>query len=85
MGTAKRSGRDIPVHSALAALHAAYLIPFCSEETQFQTAGRIKHFGDHIKSEPMDIQPFRMREIDLPFGTGLSRLEDHSGTGDCYA
>jgi len=75
MGTAKRTGRDIPVHSALSALHASFLANLCDPEAKNRTIERVKHFSEHIKSEPMDIQPFRMRDIDIPFGTGLSPLE----------
>jgi hypothetical protein len=75
MGTVKRTGRDIPVHSALSALHALFLVTFCSEEVRPHIIEQVKRFGNHIKSEPMDIQPFRMRQIDVPFGTGLSPLE----------
>lgn len=75
MGTAKRTERDIPVHSALSALHAASLAAHCDEEMQQRVGKRIQHFSDHLKNEPLDIQPFWMREIAIPFGTGLSPLE----------
>jgi hypothetical protein len=81
MGTAKRTERDIPVHSALAALHALFLANFCDLDAKNRANARVKHFGNHIKSEPMDIQPFRMREIDVPFGTGLSPLEVMAASG----
>ncbi|HXF93550.1 MAG TPA: hypothetical protein VNK46_12390 [Nitrospiraceae bacterium] len=81
MGVAKRTARDIPVHSALSALHAASLASSGNEDVQARVAGRVRHFSDHIKSEPMDIQPFRMREIDVPFGTGLSPLEVIAASG----
>lgn len=75
MGTAKRIGRDIPVHSALSTLHAAELAAFCEDEIKVSVARRVVTFGIHIKNKPLDIQAFRMREIDAPFGTGLSPLE----------
>ncbi len=81
MGTAKRTERDVPVHSALAALHASSLADLCNPEVKNRAIERVKHFGEHIKSEPMDIQPFRMREIDIPFGTGLSPLEVMAASG----
>jgi hypothetical protein len=81
MGTAKRTERDIPVHSALAALHASFLANLCDPVAKNRTIERMRHFSQHIKSEPMDIQPFRMREIDIPFGTGLSPLEVIAASG----
>lgn len=81
MGTVKRTGRDIPVHSALSALHALSLAPSCSQEVQQRVGARMQQFSDHLKSEPLDIQPFRMREIDIPFGTGLSPLEIIAASG----
>jgi hypothetical protein len=81
MGTAKRTGRDIPVHSALSTLHALALSSACNGDIQAHVKKRVQDFGRHINSEPMDIQPFRMREIDISFGTGLSPLEIISGSG----
>jgi hypothetical protein len=81
MGTAKRTGRDIPVHSALSTLHACSLMPLCSNDVRTRVSNRVKNFGAHLKSEPMDIPPFRMREIDVPFGTSLSPLEVIAASG----
>jgi hypothetical protein len=81
MGVAKRVGRDIPVHSALSALQALFLASSCEKDVYTQVLKRIQSFGNHIKSEPMDIQAFRMRDIDIPFGTGLSPLEIVAASG----
>lgn len=75
MGTAKRAGRDIAVHSALSSLHALSISHACSDKVQEHVSERISHFGEHLRNNPMDIQPFKMRELDIPFGPGLSPLE----------
>jgi hypothetical protein len=75
MGTAKRVGRDIPVHSAISSLHALSLSSLCDADEQKRVSDRLNSFGKHLRANPMDIQPFKMRDIDTPFGTGLSPLE----------
>lgn len=81
MGTAKRVGRDIPVHSAISSLHALSLSSLCDDNEQERVSARLNRFGKHLAANPMDIQPFRMREIDIPFGTGLSPLEAIAASG----
>jgi hypothetical protein len=81
MGTAKRTVRDIPVHSALSSLHALSLAAACGDDVKQRVAERVEHFATHLQSEPLDIQPFQMREIDIPFGTGLSPLEVIAASG----
>lgn len=75
MGTAKRVAKDIPVHSALSGLHALSVSLACSDVVKNHVKARMQSFGAHLKAHPLDIQPFRMRDIDIPFGTGLSPLE----------
>lgn len=75
MGTAKRVGRDIPVHSGLSSLHALTLASVCDKEVAQHVHERVRNFGEHLKKNPLDIQPFKMRDLDVPFGTGLSPLE----------
>ncbi len=75
MGTAKRIGRDIPVHSGMSTLHAISIASVCNDEMKNLVSERVNNFGNHIKNNPFDIQSFRMREIDIPFGTGLSPFE----------
>lgn len=81
MGTAKRVGRDIPVHSALSSLHALSLSSLCDEATQERVRARLGSFAEHLRANPLDIQPFKMRDIDIPFGTGLSPLEIVAASG----
>jgi hypothetical protein len=81
MGTRKRTERDIPVHSALSTLHALSLAHLCSTEVKQHVFERVQNFGSYIQHQPLDIQPFRMRDIDIPFGTGLSPLEVVAASG----
>jgi len=81
MGTAKRVGRDIPIHSAISSLHVLSLSSLCNAAEQARVNAQIANFGKHLAASPMDIQPFRMREIDIPFGTGLSPLEIIAASG----
>jgi hypothetical protein len=81
MGTAKRVSRDIPVHSAISGLYALSLSSLCDEAEQERVSARLDSFGRHLIADPMDIQPFKMREIDIPFGTGLSPLETVAASG----
>lgn len=75
MGTQKRSARDKAIHSALSSLHAAHIAQHCHEEIKEIVSARLRVFGDHLRAEPLDIPAFRMRDIDVPFGTDLSPLE----------
>jgi hypothetical protein len=81
MGTAKRVGRDIPVHSALSSLHALSLSSLCDDAVQERVRERLRNFSEHLRANPLDIQPFKMRDIDIPFGTGLSPLEVIAASG----
>jgi hypothetical protein len=81
MGTAKRVSRDIPVHSALSSLHALSLASVCADAVKGHVGERVHNFGEHLKANPLDIQPFKMRDIDIPFGTGLSPLEIVAASG----
>jgi hypothetical protein len=81
MGTAKRISRDIPVHSAISSLHALSLSELCDETEQERVRARVVNFGTHLTAHPLDIQPFKMRDIEAPFGTGLSPLEIVAASG----
>ena len=67
--------RDKAVHSSLAAVHASYLARFCDKETQKMVEKRTKDFGLHLRSNPLDIPAFTMRDLDVPFGTDVTPLE----------
>jgi len=75
MGTKKRVSRDKPVHSAISSLQVLYLSNLCDLKNK-QTIGiRLQEFGRYLKSKPFDLPAFRMRDIEIPFGTDLTPLE----------
>lgn len=80
MGTAKRTSRDDVVHSAISSIHALYLSAFVDKQKQNEVLSRVRGFNAHIGKEPHDIPAFRMRDIDIPFGPGLTALEIVSAT-----
>jgi hypothetical protein len=76
MGTAKRTGRDKPVHSPLAASHAAALLKLVPEsEVRSLLVARLQDYATHLKSNPMDIPPFQMRDVPIPFGADGTPIE----------
>jgi len=75
MGTAKRVSRDKPLHSAISSLHANYIATRCSSNVADVVNSRLRAFGRHLSSQPFDIPAFRMRDVDVPFGTDLSPFE----------
>jgi len=75
MGTAKRTGRDIGVHSPLSSLQARYLARYSSVEVQSQIAGRLEGFIKHLAEHPLDIPSFQIRDLSIPFGKDISPLE----------
>lgn len=75
MGTAKRTSRDVAVHSPLSGLHAKYISQYCDKETQNTVTKRLEHFRLHLLKQPFDIEPFQIRDVQIPFGTALSPLE----------
>lgn len=75
MGTAKRVSRDKALHSAISSLQALYTASLCEDDVKYFVQSRIRNFGKHLLLEPFDIPAFRMRDIDVPFGTDLSPLE----------
>lgn len=75
MGTAKRTLRDKPIHSAISALHARQIAQYCDLETQQTVQSRLSNFAGYLSAYPLDIPAFRMRDIDVPFGTDRSPFE----------
>ena len=75
MGTAKRTSRDKPIHSAISALHARQIAQYCDPETQQAVQSRLSNFAGYLSAYPLDIPAFRMRDIEVPFGTDLSPFE----------
>lgn len=76
MGTAKRTGRDKPIHSPLTARHVAALT---SKVESVELAGRIRDryrdYANHLASNPMDVPAFQMRDVPIPFGADRTPIE----------
>ena len=75
MGTAKRISRDKPMPSPLAGLYANTIAIFCSNDVKTDVRNWLKTYGEHLQKKPFDIQAFRIRDVDISFGTDLSPLE----------
>ena len=75
MGTAKRTSRDITVHSAIASIQAGYIGNFLGGEVMKTVNDKLQDFGKYLVLHPLDIQAFRMRDIDVPFGVDITPLE----------
>ena len=50
MGTAKRTSRDVALHSPLAGLHAHHLATYCDEGTQQAVLNNLRAFYQHLET-----------------------------------
>ena len=75
MGTAKRTARDKPVPSPLVGLYANTVASLCSNDVKTDVKNWLRAYGKHLQKEPFDIQAFKIRDENIPFGTNLSPLE----------
>lgn len=76
MGTAKRTGRDKPIHSPLITLHARALIEKCaSEDIRAAMRTRLQSYAKHLSETPTDIPAFQMRDVPIPFGADATPIE----------
>lgn len=76
MGTVKRTERDKAIHSPLFSVFAGYIATVSGDEKFKKLVySKLSSFGKHLEKEPYDIPSFRMRDIDIPFGTDLTPLE----------
>jgi len=75
MGSQKRVARDVALHSPISSLHAKGISQYLPIETREHIDARIHSFGNHLKLNPFDIPSFRMRDVDIPFGTDYTPLE----------
>ncbi|WP_157068504.1 hypothetical protein [Alicyclobacillus sendaiensis] len=75
MGTQKRVDRDKAVHSPLITVYACRLSNYCSSDVQLKVNKRLQQFGVHLANNPFDIPAFRMRDIEVPFGTDITPIE----------
>lgn len=74
MGTAKRTTRDVIIHSPLSSIQALYISSIIGKKYS-DILNRLKSFGAHLKSNPLDIPTFKIRDVDIPFGTDKTPLE----------
>lgn len=73
MGTKKRTQHDKPIASPLISTMAKYISTYSNNKSTC-----IEHIGDYanyLSNHPMDIQAFRMRDIEIPFGTSITPFE----------
>jgi len=76
MGTAKRTGRDKPIHSPLSACHVMALLAFVQDaEAKGRIETRLVDYNEHLRAHPMDIPAFQMRDVHVPFGADKTPIE----------
>lgn len=75
MGTAKRSSRDVAVHSPLSSLHAYAIASVIGGKLQETVHKRLANFGKYLLYHPLDIPAFKIRDLDIPFGSDTTPLE----------
>lgn len=76
MGTAKRTGRDKPIHSPLSACHVTALLPFVQNaEAKARIDARLAAYSEHLRTYPLDIPAFQMRDVHVPFGSDKTPIE----------
>ena len=76
MGTAKRTQRDKPIHSPIIAGHVATLfgkVRDIAKKAQFTQ--RLNAYSCHLKTNPLDIPSFQMRDIPIRFGVDITPIE----------
>lgn len=76
MGTAKRTQRDHPIHSPLIACYVDKLIDVVSDQPKASAfRQRMESYKRHLRSNPLDIPAFQMRDIPIPFGADRTPIE----------
>lgn len=75
MGTAKRTSRDKIISSPFTSLQALYLATYSERDVREKVREKLYRYGQFLNRTPFDIPAFRMRDIDIPFGTGISPIE----------
>ncbi len=76
MGTAKRTGRDKPIHSPLSACHVIALLPFVQDaKAKARIEARLAAYTEHLRAHPLDIPAFQMRDVHVPFGADKTPIE----------
>ena len=73
MGTKKRTAHDKPISSPLITSMAKSLSSYSFNEAFVHE--HLEKYADHLSKNPLDIEAFRMRDIEIPFGTSITPLE----------
>ncbi len=75
MGTRKKTQHDKPVHTPLITAMVINLCKLSNSETINYVNQRIRMYANYLRKNPMDIPAFKMRDIEYPFGSGITPLE----------
>lgn len=76
MGTAKRTSRDKLIHSPLTACHVKALVQIIENAEEAEAINMLlDEYIEYLQESPLDIPAFRMRDIDIPFGTDNTPIE----------
>jgi hypothetical protein len=75
MGTAKRTARDLAVHSPLSSLHARHIASLAENDIRVTVVRRLTDFGRYLRLDPLNIPAFKIRDLDIPFGSDVTPLE----------
>lgn len=75
MGTSKRIARDLAVHSPLSSLHARHILSLVDNNLRETVLSRLVAFGLYLRSNPLNIPAFKIRDLDVPFGSDVTPLE----------
>lgn len=75
MGTAKRVQRDKPIHSPLIGCHILGLSDQVTPEYKVQLLERMLLYASHLKTNPLDIPAFQMRDVPIAFGADKTPIE----------
>lgn len=75
MGTRKRTQHDTAIHTPLITCMAVELSASYDQESIEMIDHKMKLYADDLKKEPLNIPSFRMRDMESPFGTGITPLE----------
>lgn len=73
MGTKKRTQHDKPIASPLISTMAKYVSSYSQDKTA--VIKHVEDYASYLSNHPMDIQAFRMRDIEIPFGTSITPFE----------
>jgi hypothetical protein len=75
MGTVKRTSRDVAVYSPLSSLQAYAIASTLGDEIRATVFDNLMVLGNHLRSNPLDIPAFKIRDLDVPFGSDITPFE----------